>query len=257
MDKLEKDCLSSLEQQVRLFSSKHQLSRTIMVFTDLILGIRTVEDMDAWLLRYYYNMGEDPPDDKDDSEDSDWNSTSSVRKRSDSSYMSFGPFSDLFVVLAITEILECQSTKGETLKEMEQFEKARLNHPGEVTLAYALRQPAHPLFSKQNGVGSSKGYLKGLWMPEDWDRMAGGHVFPRLKQKIELHMESIQAEVMSIIGETLEGGLHVSSLAKEMLSLSIWFLNMMDEYMSTTYKELIDISKLSKAESLVAGSNFL
>ncbi len=105
-------------------------------------------------------------------------------------------------------------TKGATLKEMEQFEKAGLNHPGEATVVYALRQSAPPLFSKQNGVGSNRTYLKGLRTPEDWDRMAGGQVFPGLKQKIESHMESIQAEVMSMIGETLYGRLCVSSLAK-------------------------------------------
>ena len=66
--------------------------------------------------------------------------------------MSFGPFSDLLVILAIAEDLECQSTKGETLKEMEAFDKARLNHPGEATVAYALRQlPPPPYF--QNLLG--------------------------------------------------------------------------------------------------------
>jgi hypothetical protein len=38
---------------------------------------------------------------------------------------------DLFVVLAMAEDLEWQSIKGETLKEMEAFDKAGLNHPGE------------------------------------------------------------------------------------------------------------------------------
>jgi HD-GYP domain-containing protein (c-di-GMP phosphodiesterase class II) len=79
--------------------------------------------------------------------------------------------------------------------------------------------------------------------------MAGGHVFPGLKQKIEAHTESIQAEVTSVIGETLEGRLRVSSLAKDMLSASVRFLNMMNEYMSTTYKELTDISKFPKAKA--------
>jgi hypothetical protein len=204
MDSLEKDRLSSLEQQVKLLSSKNQVSGTITVFTDLIAGIRTIEDVEAWLLRYYNDIGEEPPDDGNDPDRSDWNFTTSSRKKPDTSFMSFGPFSDLFVVLAIAEDLECQSTKGETLKEMEAFEKAGLNHPGEATVAYALCQLAPPLFSKQIGVSSTKTYLKGLKTPEDWDRMAGGHVFPGLKQKIESHMESIQAEVTSVIEETLE-----------------------------------------------------
>jgi hypothetical protein len=115
----------------------------------------------------------------------------------DTSFKFFYPFSDLFVDLAIAEVLECQSTKGETLKEMEAFEKAGLNHPaGEVTtIAYALCQSAPPFFSKQISVLSRKNYLKGLKTPEDCDYMAGDHVFPRLKQKIKLcMMEYIQAE---------------------------------------------------------------
>jgi hypothetical protein len=194
-------------------------------------------------------VGEDPPDEGDVDPETDWNFTTSTRKKADMSFMSFGPFSDLFVVLAIAEDLECQSTKGETLKEMEAFNKAGLNHPGEATVAYALHQSAPPHFSKQVGVSSTKTYLKGLKTPEDWDRMAGGHVFPGLKQKIESHMESIQAEVTSVIGETLEGRLRASSLAKQMLSASVRFLNMMNEYMSTTYKELTNISKFPKAEA--------
>ena len=39
MDSLDNDRLSFLEQQVKLFSSKNQVSGTIMVFTDLIVGI--------------------------------------------------------------------------------------------------------------------------------------------------------------------------------------------------------------------------
>jgi hypothetical protein len=42
------------------------------------------------------------------------------------------------VVLAIAEDSECQSTKGNTLKDMEAFDKVGLNHPGEATVVYAL-----------------------------------------------------------------------------------------------------------------------
>jgi hypothetical protein len=122
---LEGDRLSSLEEQVKLLSAKHKVSGTITVFTDLISGIRTVEDVEAWLLRYFYDVGEDPPEDKDDPGGVGWaTSTATQRRKADTTYMSFGPFSDLFVVLAIAEDLECQSTKGETLKEMEAFDKA-------------------------------------------------------------------------------------------------------------------------------------
>jgi hypothetical protein len=142
MDSLDNDCLSSLEQQVRLLSSKNQISGTITVFTDLILGIQTIEDVKAWLLPYYYDVGEDPPDEKNDPGRTNWNFTTSARKKADPSYISFGPFSDLFVVLSITEDLECQLTKGETLKEMEAFEKAGLN----IILG---RQPLSTLFGNQ------------------------------------------------------------------------------------------------------------
>jgi hypothetical protein len=251
MGTLEGDRLSSLEEQVKLLSAKHKVSGTITVFTDLISGIRTVEDVEAWLLRYFYDVGEDPPEDKDDPGGVGWGlSTATQRRKADTTYMSFGPFSDLFVVLAIAEDLECQSTKGETLKEMEAFDKAGLNHPGEATVAYALRQSAPPLFSKSTGVAAvNKTYLKALKCAEDWDRMAGGHVFPGLKQKIESHMESIQAEVASVICETLDGRLRVTSLAKDMLACSIRFLTMLCEYMSNTFKELTDISKFPKPEA--------
>jgi hypothetical protein len=58
MGMLEADGLSSLEEQVKILT----------VFTDLISGIRTVEDVEAWLLRYFYDVGEDPPENKDNPE---------------------------------------------------------------------------------------------------------------------------------------------------------------------------------------------
>ena len=250
MDTPEADRLSSLEAQVKLLLTKHKVAGTITVFTDLISGIRMVEDVEAWLLRYFYDVGEDPPEDKDDPGGVGWGlSATTRRKRADTTYMSFGPFSDLFVILAIAEDLECQSTKGETLKEMEAFDKAGLNHPGEATVAYALRQSAPPIFSKSTGTAGNKTYLKALKSAEDWDRMAGGQIFPGLKQKIESHMESIQAEVASVICETLDGRLRVTSLAKDMLACSVRFLTMLCEYMSNTFKELTDISKFPKPEA--------
>jgi hypothetical protein len=107
-----------------------------------------------------------------------------------------------------------------------------------------------PLFSKSTGPSGKNTYLKALKTAEDWDRMAGGHVFPGLKQKIESHMENIQAEVASVISETLEGRLQVTSLAKEMLACSVCFLNMLCECMSNTFfKELTNISKFPKPEA--------
>jgi hypothetical protein len=79
LDRLDDDCLFSLEQQVRLLSSKNQISCKISVFTDLISGIRTIKDVESWLLRYYYNIGEDPPDERDGAEETDWNFTTSSR----------------------------------------------------------------------------------------------------------------------------------------------------------------------------------
>ncbi len=95
----------------------------------------------------------------------------------------------------------------------------------------------------------NKTYLKALKCAEDWDRMADGHVFPGLKQKIESHIESIQAEVASVICETLDGRLRVTSLAKDMLACSICFLTTLCEYMSNTFKELTDISKFPKPKA--------
>jgi hypothetical protein len=122
MDSVDKDRFSSLEQQVKLLSSKNQVSGTITVSTDFIAGIQTIEDVEGWLLRYYYaDVGGDPPDEGNGDTETDWNFTTSTQKKADTSFMSFGPFSDRFVVLVIAEDLECQSTKGETLKEMEAF----------------------------------------------------------------------------------------------------------------------------------------
>ena len=64
MDSVDKDRLSSLEQQVKLLSSKNQVSGTITVFTDLIAGIRTIEDVEAWLLRFYNDVGGDASEDE-------------------------------------------------------------------------------------------------------------------------------------------------------------------------------------------------
>jgi hypothetical protein len=80
--------------------------------------------------------------------------------------------------------------------------------------------------------------------------MAGSHVFQGLKQKFESHMESVQAEVASLISETLDGRLRVTSLSKEMLACSVHFLNMLCEYMSKTFiKELTNIPKFPKPEA--------
>jgi hypothetical protein len=140
MGTLEADQLSSLEEQVKLLLAKYTVSGTITVFMDLILGIHTVKDVEAWLLRYFYDVEEDPSEDKDSpgGVDSDFSSSACNARKLIILTCPSVLFLDLFVVLAIAEDSECQSTKGNTLKDMEAFDKAGLNHPGEATVVYAL-----------------------------------------------------------------------------------------------------------------------
>jgi hypothetical protein len=88
--------------------AKHKVSGTITVFTDLIVGIRTDKDMETWLLRYFTTLEKTPPRIR---------TTPEALIGPPPQQLSTGKliplpclsvhFSDLFVVLAIAEDLEC------------------------------------------------------------------------------------------------------------------------------------------------------
>jgi hypothetical protein len=56
----------------------------------------------------------------------------------------------VYIVLATCEELEGTVTKGEMLKEREQIEEAGLNHPGKLTVIYALKH-TNPNFLSKKG----------------------------------------------------------------------------------------------------------
>ena len=155
----------------------------------------------------------------------------------------FGPFSDVFVVLAVAEDLESQDTKGETLKEMEMLEKAGLQHPGESTVVYALKQTIPGIFAKGTGT-PKKTALKALKTPSEWDKVFSKDMSRGLKDVLEERHDDIESVIRGHIDDSLtrHGHHEAAALAREMLSESMKFVTKLSAYMTDTCRDLTERS---------------
>jgi hypothetical protein len=176
-----------------------------------------------------------------------------------SSEATFGPFADIFVLVAHVEDLESHMTRMEMLKEMEVWEKAGWTQPGEASVAYAIKQTVPALFSK--GTADRK-----VYMPEgyensgkDSDRTTRATIAPGVKQKIETHCEQVEKEIRDYIHRSLTSkGLSVAAtLAREMMRASFKFLSAVSDYMTTTYRELTEMEGYKRPDAWLLTTQIL
>jgi hypothetical protein len=156
----------------------------------------------------------------------------------------FGPFSDLYVILAVAEELEGTVTKGETLKEREQIGKAGLNHPaGESTVIYALKQMI-PNFLARGSANPRQSALKALKTAADFDQVFDKDLAQGLKDVWEERQPDVEAVIRGHIEDSLTRHRHheAASLAQEMLAKSLLFVNKLFKYLSNTNRDLTERS---------------
>jgi hypothetical protein len=151
----------------------------------------------------------------------------------------FGPFSDLYVILAVCEELEGTVTKGETLKEREQIGKAGLNHPGESTVVYALKHTI-PNFLAKGSANARQSALKAVKTAADFDQVFSKDLAHGLKDVWDERQPDVEAVIRGHIEDSLSRHRHheAAALAREMLAKSLLFTNKLFEYLSNTNRDL-------------------
>jgi hypothetical protein len=126
-----KSKLEGLESELLGLKARSSEMGVIKSFSDIIPNIRLVDDVEAWLTSAFRTTNGDG---------NPYHTDRAVGEfLPEDDIPTFGPFTDPYVILAICEELEGTVTKSETLKERDLLEKAKLNHPGESTVIYALQ----------------------------------------------------------------------------------------------------------------------
>jgi hypothetical protein len=147
----------------------------------------------------------------------------------------FGPFTDIYVILAICEELEGTVMKGKKLKERDVIGKAGLNHLGESTVIYALKHTI-PNFLSRGSSNPRQMALKAVKSSAaDWDQVFNKYLAKGLKDIWDECQPNVEAVVRSHIEDSLSkhGHLTAASLAREMLLKSCNFTNKAFDYFST------------------------
>jgi hypothetical protein len=154
--------LEGVESQLSSLRAESSNKGTVKSFSGIIPNIRSVWDVKAWLTTAFRDSdgGGDP-----------YHEDCAVGEYlAEDDIPTFGPYSDLYVILAVAEELEGTVTKGETLKERERIGKAGLNHPGESTVIYALKHTI-PNFLAPGSANPRQSALKALKTAADFDQV--------------------------------------------------------------------------------------
>jgi hypothetical protein len=228
--------LETLESELLGLKARSSELGMIKSFADIIPNIRSVNDVEAWLTVAFGNKnGEDGNPYHDDRGVGEFLPQDDIP--------TFGPFTDIYVLLAICEELEGIVTKGETLKERDLIEKAGLNHPGESTVIYALKHTI-PNFLSRGASNPRQTALKAVKTAADWDQVFNKDLAKGLKDVWDERQPDVEAVVRGHIEDSLSrhGHLQAASLAREMLSKSCKFTNKAFDYLSTLNRELTERS---------------
>ena len=94
----------------------------------------------------------------------------------------FGPFCDIYVLLAAFEDLDSVLSKGDTLKEMDYIQKAGIKHPAEAVIIYSLKRAVPGIFGDGLGSGGTS-FLPKLKSAAEWEAIlsAGANAKPGLR----------------------------------------------------------------------------
>lgn len=137
--------IETLEAEFSVFKTESSESGTIQSFPDILPSMQLAKDLEAWLMLAF----QDP-----DVNGNPYNEDQVAGEYlPEDDILTFGPFTDIYVVLAALEELEGVVTRGKTLKEREQLKKSSSNHPGESTVIYALKHTI-PNFLSKGSVNS-------------------------------------------------------------------------------------------------------
>jgi hypothetical protein len=203
----------------------------IKAFLDIIPNIQLDKDVEAWLTMDFCNPNGDG---------NPYHENCAVGKYlPQDDIPTFGPFSDIYVILAVCEELKGTVSKGETLKEREMIDKAGLNHPGESTVIYALKHTI-PNFLSRGSANPRQTALKAVKTAADWDQVFNKELARGLKAVRDERQSNVEAVILGHIKDSLlrHGHLEAASLAQEMLAKSCKFTNKVFKYLLTLNREL-------------------
>jgi hypothetical protein len=222
--------IQALKSDLASLKSNKTKSGSGSLSGSLLKGISTRDDVYAWVIQNF-GGGKDP----DPS-----NSMSDTTTDQGTNPAIYGGFVDLFVLFATFEEYQSKATKGETLKEMDNLQKAGFKHPSEAVINYSFKRTVPATFGQGLVAGGS--FLPALKTIEDWDSGFSSEPMPKpgLKQLLLERCEGVESHLRSIIEELYErrGFKDVASLAKEMLSASVKLLKILIDYTSELYRTL-------------------
>jgi hypothetical protein len=242
--------LEGLEAELLGLKARSSEFGTIKSFSDIIPNIRSVNDVEAWLTMAFRQANGDGSPYHDNRAVGEFLPQDDIP--------TFGPFTDIYVILAICEELEGTVTKGETLKERDLIEKAGLNHPGESTVIYALKHTI-PNFLSRGSSNPRQTALKAVKTAADWDQVFNKDLAKGLKDIWDERQPDVEAVVRGHIEDSLSrhGHLEAASLAREMLSKSCKFTNKAFDYLSTLNRELTERSGFPLGDAWLLATEIL
>jgi hypothetical protein len=233
------DTIVNLRAEVGLLKKQGASRGSISCFQDLLPGVQSLEDVHSWVVANF--GGASGGGGGDDPDSSIWGEM----KDSGSDGPTFGPFCDIYVLLAAAEDLDSVLSKGDTLKEMDYIQKAGINHPAEAVVIYSLKRAVPGIFGDGMGSGGSS-FLPKLKTAADWEAILStdANAKPGLRDILTERHEAIEALIRGHIYDSLTSkGLHkAAELAKEMLSASVKLLKLLMDYMTSVYRKLVELS---------------
>jgi hypothetical protein len=232
--------IENLRAEIKLIRQQAGSGGSISCFPDLLLpGVQSLEDVHSWVVANFGGAQGDPGGgDPYSSIWADINDTGAAGP-------TFGPFCDIYVLLAAAEDLDSILSKGDTLKEMDYIQKAGINHPAEAVVIYSLKRAVPGIFG--DGLGSSgTSFLPKLKTAADWESMLllEANAKPGLKDILMERHEAIESMLRGNIHDALtsKGLGKAAELAREMLASSVKLLKMLMDYITTVYRKLVELS---------------
>jgi hypothetical protein len=123
--------ISNLRAEVSLLKKQGASRGSIAYFQDLLPGVQSLKDVHSWVVANFGGAsgagGGNHPD------SSIWGEMQDPVTNGPT----FGPFCDIYVLLAAAEDLDSVLLKGDTLKEMDYIQKSGITHPAEAAVIIA------------------------------------------------------------------------------------------------------------------------
>jgi hypothetical protein len=231
--------IDNLRAEVGLLKKQSASRGSISCFQDLLPGVQSLVDVHSWVVASF--GGASGGGGGDDPDSSIWGEM----KDSGVPGPTFGPFCDIYVLLAAAEDLDSVLSKGDTLKEMDYIQKAGIKHPAEAVVIYSLKRSVPGIFGDGMGSGGTS-FLPKLKTAADWEAILStdANAKPGLRDILTERHEAIEALLRGHIYDALtsKGLFKAAELAKEMLSASVKLLKLLMDYMTSVYRKLVELS---------------